>query len=196
MPLVSFALLKGRCRGCRAPIPRRALLAELAVLALTLHAATVLSGWPLIAAAVLAALLVALTLTDLEARIIPDEINGMLALAGLCVIWARAETVLWHHLAAGAGGALFFWLLAEGYGRLRGRDVLGGGDVKFLGAAGLWTGPLALPTLLVWASASGLLAAGIAALRGARIGPDTEMPFGPFLAAGLWLAWLYGPIGM
>ena len=48
----------------------------------------------------------------------------------------------------------------------------------------------------VWASASGLLAAGIAALRGARIGPDTEMPFGPFLAAGLWLAWLYGPIGM
>ncbi|MCG8441017.1 MAG: A24 family peptidase, partial [Caulobacterales bacterium] len=84
--------------------------------------------------------------------------------------------------------------LAALYRRVRGFDGLGLGDAKLLGAAGAWVGPLGLPSVLVWASAAGLLAAGGLALAKRDVGWRTALPFGPALALGFWITWLHGPL--
>jgi leader peptidase (prepilin peptidase)/N-methyltransferase len=95
-------------------------------------------------------------------------------------------------VAVGFGAlALVAWL----YRRLRGREGMGGGDFRLLGAAGAWVGWAGLPSVLVLASAAGLAVVGVRAARGHRPGRAEEIPFGVYLAIGLWLTWLCGPLG-
>ena len=87
------------------------------------------------------------------------------------------------------------WLDARLYRNVRKRDGLGGGDPYMLGAGGAWVGALALPTTLLWASAAGLslIVAQLAVRR--KVRATDRLPFGVFLAVGLWMTWLYGPLG-
>ncbi|MNT74661.1 Type 4 prepilin-like proteins leader peptide-processing enzyme [compost metagenome] len=87
-------------------------------------------------------------------------------------------------------------MLAWAYRRVRGREGLGVGDPLLLGAGGAWVGWIGLPSVLLWASLAGLsVAAGALAVRRRLSGSD-RLPFGAFLAVGLWLTWLYGPLGL
>jgi leader peptidase (prepilin peptidase)/N-methyltransferase len=96
-------------------------------------------------------------------------------------------------------GAFVGWaaltFLSATYRRLRGREGLGGGDAWLLAGGGAWVGWVALPTALVWAAGAGLAAAAALALARRPIAGGQHIPFGVPLAAGIWLAWLYGPIG-
>jgi len=99
-------------------------------------------------------------------------------------------------LIGAAAGFGVLWLLALIYKRLRGRDGLGGGDPFLLGAIGAWVGWMGLPSVLLWASLSGLsVVAAKVVLRRPVAGTD-RLPFGVFLAIGAWLTWLYGPLGL
>lgn len=129
-------------------------------------------------------------LIDLRRRIIPDGLTLALLASGLVVAAFRepeAQALLLRAAEAAAAFGLF-WTVRALHARLRGRIGLGFGDVKFLGAATAWTGLAQLPLLILVASLAALAALGLALLAGRRVGPETRLPFGPFLALGLHVA--------
>lgn len=144
-------------------------------------AATCLLGWTLLA----------LTLADLRALLLPDALTMPLAAAGLVL---AAPERLPHCVAGMAAGWLSFAAIAWGYRRLRGRDGLGLGDAKLMAAAGAWVGWEGLPGTVVVAASLGLAWAVAEGLLRAHTDPSRRIPFGPSLAAGLWLTWTLGPI--
>lgn len=166
IPLLSFALLRGRCAGCRAAISWRypaieALTAALFALTVLYRPAT---PWLLFDAAVLG-LLLALAMIDLDYRLLPDDLTLML-LAGAALAWHRPggpgspEAALLG-LALGAGFPL---LMRWGYDAVRGREGLGLGDVKLLGALGALLGPRRVILILFLSALLGIASGGLFAL--------------------------------
>lgn len=193
VPVVSFVVLRGRCRTCRAPIGVFHLAVELAALAVALWAALTLTepAW-IWASCVLGWVLLVLGWIDVEHMMLPDVLTLPLLLAGLgATLLLDAPDVADHALGA-VLGYVAFRAVAAGYRAWRGRDGLGGGDAKLLAAAGAWLGWQALPWVVLEASLAGIGAALIARLLGHRISGATALPFGPFIALGIWLVWLYG----
>ncbi len=134
-------------------------------------------------------------LIDLRRRIIPDRLNLALLAAGLLVTGLREPdpVVLASRLGEAALAYGLLWALRAVHARLRGRIGLGLGDVKFLAGATAWTGLPGLPVVILAASLSALAGLALARLAGGRIGPETRLPFGPFLALGLHAALWLGP---
>lgn len=137
--------------------------------------------------------LVVLAMVDGCRFILPDALTLPLLGAGL-LIAAGAEP---DRLSAGAAGAAAGYaalrLLGEGYRRLRGREGLGQGDAKLLAAAGAWVGWEGLGSVVLIASALGLLWV-LAARNGDLAAADRPLPFGPFLCLGIWSVWTMGTL--
>jgi leader peptidase (prepilin peptidase)/N-methyltransferase len=130
-----------------------------------------------------------LALIDIRHGIIPDWLNLAIAglgLARMAVAGGLAAVV--EAACQGAAIGLIFWLLRRLYFTLRKIQGLGLGDVKFLAAAGIWTGIAAIPLLLLIAALTALAAAGLMQWAGRDMTRRTSLPFGPFLAIGLLLA--------
>jgi leader peptidase (prepilin peptidase)/N-methyltransferase len=180
VPIVSWLVLRGRCRRCRAPISIRYPAVETLV-ALFFLAAGVLYGPTLVAAsaALLAAACVILAATDLEARTLPDEVTFATLACGLLLAALRdraargpgrspasgfAESHLLEALAGALLGAVFLEGVRRAYAKLRGQEGMGGGDVKMLAMAGTFTGPAGVFFTLFFASLAGTAVAGGAAL--------------------------------
>jgi leader peptidase (prepilin peptidase)/N-methyltransferase len=187
IPVVSWLLLQGRCRSCGDRISARYPLAELSLGLLYLGTVLVLGtgdAGKLALGLVLCTLLVAVTLTDLERRIIPNAlvIAGVIVAIPLLAI-ADPGALPSHLIAAAVAGGLLF-LIALAYPR-----GMGMGDVKLVMMMGLYLGRSVAPALLVAFAAGALV--GLAMI--ARHGSDARksaIPFGPFLAfggvVGLW----------
>jgi leader peptidase (prepilin peptidase) / N-methyltransferase len=158
-----------------------------------------LSGaWPpqgiVVASLILMVALVALSTIDLFHQRLPDLLTLPLIFAGLTVSTTiRNEYVLERVLSAALAHGLMF-LVAVVYERLRDRPGLGLGDAKLFAAAGAWVGYAGLAAVLLLASGAALTAVLLAAVFGRQATLATRIPFGPFLAFGIWIVWLYGPI--
>jgi leader peptidase (prepilin peptidase)/N-methyltransferase len=195
-PIVSFLALRGRCRTCRAAIPRRYLALELGCLGLAAWAFAVHPLPLAIAGALLAWQIVLLAVLDAEHFWLPRKLTLALVASGLAVAALQGLGQLSGAAIGAAAGFLSLSLLAFGYRRLRGREGLGGGDAYMLAGAGAWVGWQGLPTVLLWASIAGLSVAAAGWLTGRGMKLDQRLPFGVFLAIGAWLTWLYGPVGL
>lgn len=198
VPILSWLLLRGRCRSCRAPISPRYPLVEAATGALFLLARFRFGlGFETVSAAALLAACLVLTLTDLESRVLPDEVTlGGLVLALLLALGqdllAGAPFDPWESrlLAAVAGAAAGFLLLLGvrvAYERFRGEEGMGLGDVKMIAMVGAFLGPagvfltLLLGSLLGAALGAALWAGRQSAFARARRGfslPAPELPEG------------------
>jgi leader peptidase (prepilin peptidase)/N-methyltransferase len=213
IPVVSWLVLAGRCRKCKARISAMYPMVELAtgLLFLACYLVFGLSAEAL-KWAIFAALLIVLTITDLRERILPDKVNFVGLGAGLLLsLFTKPVdgTASWlaNHLFAypppepalsfadaliGAGVASgLLWLVAEGYFRARGRDGMGLGDVKMMAMAGAFLGlQRALLTILLGSLLGSVI--GIAVIAIARKGRDFELPFGTFLGAGAILVMFFG----
>jgi leader peptidase (prepilin peptidase)/N-methyltransferase len=144
--------------------------------------------------ALLGAALVVLSVIDLRTFRLPDAITLPLAAAGPFLAWAFGwGEPLWH-LGSAAAGYLLLYGIAWGYAALRGRAGLGLGDAKLLAAAGGWLGLEGLPSVLLWATGTAMLLVLVAVLLRQPVSGSTRIPFGPFLALGFWLVWLFGPL--
>lgn len=149
----------------------------------------------LTASCVLGWLLLALAVVDAHVWRLPDPLTGTLAAAGVVATLALFPERLAGHVIGAAAGYGALWGLAAAYERLRGRPGLGLGDAKLLGAVGFWIGWRGLPLAAAGAAAVALGAVLAWALvqrlqrRGPAVDAQTALPFGPFLAAGAWLAW-------
>ncbi|MBV9824868.1 MAG: prepilin peptidase [Alphaproteobacteria bacterium] len=195
VPLVSWLALRGRCRGCNTTIGWHYPAAELAGATVAVWATTVFSGWFAWITCGLGWTLLALALIDLRCYHLPDFLTLPLLLAGLAVTWLVTPETIGDHLAGAVCGYGGLAAIGWGYRALRGRDGLGLGDAKLLGAAGAWLSWQALPQLIL---AAALLALGGAVVmrswRGTALSATTRIAFGPYLAAAFWLFWLYAPL--
>ncbi|MDQ2893321.1 MAG: prepilin peptidase [Pseudomonadota bacterium] len=190
VPLLSAAVLRGRCRTCGARIDPRHWQIELAALGIGMAAGLVAVGPVAIAGAGFGWMLLALAALDVEALWLPDRLTIPLALGGVTtgLIGIRPEMI--DRLIGGAAGFGSLWLIAFAYRWLRGRDGMGGGDPKLFGAIGLWLGWRTLPAVLLIASLVGLALVLVAQVRGKPIARDTALPLGALLAIAAYPAWL------
>ena len=143
-------------------------------------------GWP--SAALVAALLVTaavIAVIDARERIIPDICNGIVAGLGLAAAALAGLDVAIAAALHGIAAFALFWLFRAAYRRFRGHHGLGLGDVKFLGAAGTWTGLGGVPPMILIACAAAIAALAVARLRGRTVTAGLAIPFGPFLVVGL-----------
>jgi len=180
VPLVSWLVLRGRARCCGAPISPRYPLTELSLG--LLYAATVLVLWDepgeVASGLALVTMLAAVTLTDLERRIIPNKIliAGALAAVAIAAVSDPGDLPERAIAAAAAGGLLFIAALAYPRG-------MGLGDVKLAATMGLFLGRNVAPAILVALLAGALVGLAMIAREGAAA-RKRAIPFGPFLALG------------
>jgi leader peptidase (prepilin peptidase)/N-methyltransferase len=191
VPLLSAALSRGRCRRCAAPIDPRHWQIELAALFIGAVAGLAVPGPAGIAGAVFGWLLLALAALDIAEFWLPDRLTLTLGLAGIAAGLAGIDPPLTDRLVGGATGFASLWLIGFAYQRLRGREGLGGGDPKLLGAIGLWLGWRMLPAVLLLAALTGLALVLIGMLTGRAAKLDDRVPFGALLAIAAYPAWLF-----
>jgi leader peptidase (prepilin peptidase)/N-methyltransferase len=193
VPVLSWLALRGRCRACRAPIPPRYPLVELATGALL--AAVAARFGPSLAgaeAAVLVLLLLPLALIDLEHHLLPDALTLPGIAAGLAFsALGGLATLPGALLGAAIGGALPY-LVIVAYRALRGGEGMGLGDVKLLAMIGAFLGWQGALLALGLGSCAGA-AVGVAMMAAGRARRDTELPFGVFLALAAALVLFAGP---
>ncbi len=184
IPLLSYLLLRGRCRFCGARFSFRYFLVELltALLAVALVHRLGL-GVPILVYFAFTAALIIVTFIDLDHRIIPDVISLPGVVVGiLCSFFIPTVAPLSSLLGAGLGGGLLF-LVAVTYQLVRGEEGMGMGDVKLLAMIGAFLGWRAIPIALLVASFTGSVV-GVAAIAWQRAGSRYPIPFGPFLSFG------------
>jgi leader peptidase (prepilin peptidase)/N-methyltransferase len=196
IPLLSWLLLKGRCRHCGGAISVRYPLVELGTALLSV-AVVVWFGASAQAAASLLLLwaLIALTGIDLEHQLLPDQITLPLLWLGLLLSVFDLFVSPTESIIGAVAGYLSLWTIYHGYRLLTGKHGLGHGDFKLLAALGAWLGWMMLPLVILLASISGALIGGLWLMaRGHdRLQP---IPFGPFLAAAGLLCLLFGQYGL
>ena len=185
LPVISWIATRGRCKSCRAAIPKAHLWIELAAAALGASAVALQPNLDGAALAVFWILLLAPAVLDARHYWLPDSLTIVVALAGLLLGEYATGASLIERLIGGAAGFAGLWLVGALYRSLRHRYGLGAGDPKLFGAIGLWAGWQSLPPILLIAALSGLA---VALLQG-RSRLD-RMPFGTLLAVGamLWTA--------
>ncbi|MEQ1864331.1 MAG: A24 family peptidase, partial [Micropepsaceae bacterium] len=194
IPIASWFAQGGKCRACGASLGYLYPAMELGAIAVVLWAAAVVDGSLVAITAALGWALLALAAMDLRAFILADVLTLPLIAAGLGVAWWIEPAMLpWHVIGAALGFALMVGA-AWGYRALRGREGLGFGDAKLMAVAGAWTGLEGVGTILLYGAALGLVLVAAMRIAGRPVDPETPIPFGAGLAAGLWLTWLYGPL--
>jgi leader peptidase (prepilin peptidase)/N-methyltransferase len=192
IPLLSWLLLKGRCRQCKAPISARYPLVELLTALLSVAvAATLAPGWGTLAALLLTWVLVALTFIDLDKMLLPDQLTLPLLWGGLLFNLAGGFVPLADAVIGAMAGYLVLWSLYWAFKLLTGKEGMGYGDFKLLAALGAWLGWQALPIVLLLSSLVGaIIGIGLILLRNHHQGKP--IPFGPYLAIAGWIALLWG----
>jgi len=198
VPVLSWLIQRGRCAMCGAPVSARYILIECAAAAIGVWAAMAgaLAGWPTVAAtAVLGWQLLLIALIDAENFWLPDELTLPLIASGLLATGLIAWGWPVPQLIGAAAGFGALWAIAWLYRRVRGREGLGGGDPILFAGAGAWVGWSGLPTVLLWACAAGFSIVLTLLITRGRVSATERLPFGTFLAIGIWLTWLYGSFG-
>jgi leader peptidase (prepilin peptidase)/N-methyltransferase len=207
VPVLSWLLLRGRCRHCTAPISPRYPAVELLSAGLFVAAAsggsTALAAPPalllLLAGWLLVGLLLPLILIDIDQMWLPEPLCRWGVLLGLLVSAiagflqgdaAGRALLLWHLLAASAG-LLGFEATSALAQRLLGKPALGLGDAKLAALLGAWLGLTGLGLTVVLAVFSGALF-GLVGLLSGRLRRGQPFPFGPFLAGAGLAVWCLG----
>jgi leader peptidase (prepilin peptidase)/N-methyltransferase len=184
VPVVSWLLLRGRCRDCGAKISARYPLIEaitgvLWTIVLLAKGATTEAALGI----VLVTLLVPMTAIDVEHKIIPNRLLAPFAVAALAIVAIGDPDALPEHAIAAAAAGGFFLLAVLAYPR-----GMGMGDVKLAAVLGLFLGRSVAPAIAIALVAGTVIGAVIIARKGAAEGRKTKVPFGPFLALGALIA--------
>lgn len=192
VPVVSYLILQGKCRSCKSPISPRYPIVELTTAVLIVGQA-----WKrglsieFFMFATLTAILIVITMVDIDHHLIPDGFNltvaavGVLYLLGVRVHQVGFSALLDGAISSALGAGLFLLISVISKGGM------GGGDIKLVAALGLWFGWKELLLLLFIAFVVGaFLSVLLLLLR--RKGRKDGIPFGPFLAFAAYLVSLFG----
>jgi len=194
VPVLSWLVLRGRCRVCRAPISARYPFVELANAVLWVAVFLRVPGWADFASgAFLCSACLALLAIDAEFRILPDRITLTGIAVGLTLSFfsrVRTPASSFAGAAIGAGG---LWLVAFLYEKWKKVEGMGLGDVKMLGMIGALLGASGVVVTVLLASVAGSLV-GLALVAARRGSLQTALPFGVFLALGAVAALFWEPV--
>ncbi|HEY5619030.1 MAG TPA: prepilin peptidase [Vicinamibacterales bacterium] len=191
VPIVSWLLLRGRCRTCGVRISSMYPIVELTT-AIVFAGGVAVYGLSalLMVRLAFASALVVLFAIDLQHQILPNVITVPGVVAGFAASWFLPPGWLSSLIGAIAGGGILL-AIAEAYYRVRGQEGLGMGDVKMLAMIGAFLGwPLMILTLVLASFAGSLV--GVALLASRRGGMQAALPFGTFLALGALVAAVAG----
>lgn len=192
IPIISFILLRGKCRACAHPISWRYPFIEFLTALVSIIVAyrfgfsvaalfTLIFSWSLIA----------LTFIDIDYQILPDNITLPLLWLGLAVNFNGLFTTLQSAVLGAMLGYLFLWLLYWIFRLLTGKEGMGYGDFKLLAALGAWMGWQSLPLIVLLSSIPGLFF-GLALILIKKHSSNQPFAFGPFLAISGWFSLLWG----
>jgi leader peptidase (prepilin peptidase)/N-methyltransferase len=192
IPIISYMMLGGKCKGCKAKISLRYPLIEALTGALIGAVAykfgytySALFGFALVFA------LVTLTFIDFDTQLLPDDITLPLLWLGLLFNFNNGFTDLKSAVLGAVFGYLILWSVYWLFKIVTGKEGMGYGDFKLLGAIGAWFGWQLLPAVILLSSVAGaVIGIGMIAFRGKSGG--TAIPFGPFLALGGIAALFFG----
>jgi leader peptidase (prepilin peptidase) / N-methyltransferase len=193
IPLISWLVLRGRCRHCRAPISVQYPLVEL-VSGLCSAAVVLKFGptWQSGAGLLLTWTLVALAGIDLRTQLLPDQLTLPLLWLGLLLSLLPLFVSASASIVGAAIGYLSLWSVYWLFKLITGKEGMGYGDFKLLAALGAWMGITALLPVVLLSSLIGAIVGGaFLALRGHD--RATPIPFGPFIAAAGWVWFVCGP---
>ena len=201
IPVISYVFLKGRCRGCRAPISIRYPLVELLTGGLTLLAASHFGfGAGLAASLLLIWVLLALFFIDMDTQLLPDCLTLPLMWVGLLLspyggfqlhTLQTPAGIMQSAITGAALGYLVLWSVYWLFKLLTGKEGMGYGDFKLLAALGAWFGPFSIPLIILVGSVSGILGFSVARLAG-KLEWHQRFAFGPYLAIGGLVALFWG----
>jgi len=192
VPVISYLLLKGRCKACKTPISMRYPLIEIltgVLIGLTSwqfgYTAATLFAWVFVFA------LITLTFIDFDTQLLPDDITLPLLWLGLLVNLNAGFTDLKSAVIGAMAGYLILWSVFWLFKLIRGKEGMGYGDFKLLAAIGAWFGWQLLPAVILLSSTLGAII-GIALIMLTKREKDVPIPFGPFLAIGGIAALFFG----
>ncbi len=192
IPIVSYLFLRGKCKGCGAPISARYPAVEAVTGLLSGFVAWHFGfGIPTAVALLLVWSLIALTFIDFDTQLLPDDITLPLLWLGLLVNLSGTFTDLRGAVLGAIVGYLALWSVYWLFKLATGKEGMGYGDFKLLAALGAWLGWQMLPLIILLSSLVGAVV-GIALIVAARHGRNIPIPFGPYLAGGGLIALFWG----
>lgn len=192
VPVVSYLVLRGRCRTCRAPISVRYPIIESLTAAMFVWAwLTYGPGWLLVSRLVFGSALIALFAIDLEHHLLPNVITLPGIVVGFLFSLATEPGWLSSLIGIAVGGGVLYGV-AEVYYRIRHEEGLGMGDVKMLAMVGAFVGWKLVILTLMMASLSGTVI-GVLLIVTGRGTMKYALPFGTFIALGAGLSATIGP---
>ncbi len=192
LPLISYALLHGRCGQCKERISVRYPLVELLTGALSMVVAWQFGfGWPAAGILLLTWALITLSLIDADTQLLPDSIVLPMLWLGLIAnsfgLFTDMHSALWGAVA----GYLSLWSVFWLFKLVTAKEGMGYGDFKLLAMLGAWGGWQVLPLTILLSSLVGAIL-GIIILKSRGAANSTPLPFGPYLAIAGWIAIIWG----
>jgi leader peptidase (prepilin peptidase)/N-methyltransferase len=193
IPVISYLLLKGKCRHCKTAISARYPLIEL-LTGLLIGLVSWKFGYGSLSlfAWIFTFALIALTFIDFDTQLLPDDITLPLLWLGLLFNLNNGFTDLNSAVIGAVAGYISLWSIYWLFKLATGKDGMGYGDFKLLAAIGAWFGWQLLPAVILLSSILGA-GIGIALIIFTKRGREIPMPFGPFLAIGGIAALFLGP---
>ncbi|MBZ9611350.1 prepilin peptidase [Rheinheimera maricola] len=193
IPLLSWLLLKGKCRSCSVAISARYPLVEALTALLSAVVAWQL-GFGLAAgvAIVITWILIALTFIDIDKMLLPDQLT--LPLLWLALVFSLSDSAFVNPsqaIVGAAAGYLSLWSVYWLFKLLTGKEGMGYGDFKLMAVFGALLGAEQLPLIILLSSCVGAVV-GIVLLSIQGKDKATPIPFGPYIAAAGWIAILWG----
>ncbi len=192
IPLFSFLFLRGKCSSCKTPISHRYWLVEL-LTALVSVLVVYHFGWSYnsLGGVLLTWFLVAIALIDFDTMLIPDQMS-------LPLMWLGLFASLWGVFvepASAIKGALFgyliLWSIFHLFKLITGKEGMGYGDFKLLAAGGAWLGMKSVLVIVVMSSFAGAVLGSLFLMLN-KNKENKAIPFGPYLAMGIFITMLYG----
>ncbi len=193
IPVISYLVLRGKCKACKAPISARYPAIE--ITAGVMSAVLVWnfgSGYGGLASLVFGYLLLGMTFIDFDTMMLPDDMTLPLLWIGLLMNLKGTFAPLHDAVIGAAAGYMILWTINFLFKKVRGRDGMGQGDFKLLAALGAWMGWTMLPAIILMSSLVGAVVGGFMILF-KNMGRENPIPFGPYLAAAGFICLLEGP---
>lgn len=192
IPLLSYALLKGKCEKCGHKIGIRYPLVELVTGLLSLAVAVKFGFGPQMMILLFVWMCVAMFFIDWDTQLLPDNLTMPLIWLGLIYNLLTQSVAIDLAIYGAIAGYLSLWSIFWVYKLITGKDGMGYGDFKLLAAFGAWFGISALPLIILLSSLVGAII-GIIMLRMTNQGSETKIAFGPYLIFAGMIYLFFGP---
>lgn len=191
IPVVSYLMLGGKCKSCKAPIsPRYPIIEAVTGLLSAFVVWRMGSGYTGMAALVFMYLMLAMTFIDLDTMFLPDILTLPLLWMGLLLNIEGRFAPLADAVIGAVAGYMSLWTISYIFKKVRNKQGMGNGDFKLLGAFGAWMGWQMLPAIVLLSSIVGSVV-GLAMIMFASRDAQAKIPFGPYLAGAGAIALLY-----